>query len=150
MDPNLIMIVLLAAVLIFMFWSSRKRMAKMKTEQAEKARQMVPGVEVMLNGGLFGTIVSYNPDDLDQPAEIEIAPGVVIKTHSQSIARVVTPQEAEIEDYAAEVPDSLADMPENAPYAPEELGRPDPLDAPPAVETVEETRKRLEGDNKQD
>ena len=87
------LIILLVVLLVFMFWSSRRRMQKQKLEQEAKARQTVPGAEVLLQGGLYGTIVSYDPDNLDQPAVVEIAPGVEIKVHSQAILRVVTPTE---------------------------------------------------------
>ncbi|GAA2994479.1 preprotein translocase subunit YajC [Microbacterium terrae] len=88
------LILLLVALLIFMFWSSRRRMQKQKVEQEERARQTVPGAEVLLQGGLYGTIVAYDPENLDQPAVVEIAPGVDIKVHSQAILRVVTPTAA--------------------------------------------------------
>jgi preprotein translocase subunit YajC len=83
------LIILLAVLLVFMFWSSRRRMAKQKAEQEQKARQTVPGAEVLLQGGLYGTIVAYDPENLDQPAIVEIAPGVEIKVHSQAILRIV-------------------------------------------------------------
>lgn len=85
------LIILLVVLLVFMFWSSRRRMQKQKLEQEEKARQTVPGAEVLLQGGLYGTIVSYDPDNLDQPAIVELAPGVEIKVHSQAILRIVSP-----------------------------------------------------------
>src|SRR6187402_3986729 len=98
---DLFLIIPLAALLVFMFWSSRRRMKKQKDEQAAKARQTVPGAEVLLQGGLFGTIVEYDPTDLDKPAIVEIAPGVDIKVHSQAILRVVTPGEETVpgDDY---------------------------------------------------
>lgn len=85
--------ILLALLLVFMFWNSRKRMKRQKEEQAAKAQQTVPGAEVLLQGGLYGTIVSYDADDLDKPAEVELAPGMVIKVHSQAILRIVNPVE---------------------------------------------------------
>ncbi len=90
------LIILLVVLLGFMFWSSRRRMQKQKLEQAAKARQTVPGAEVLLQGGLYGTIVSYDPDNLDQPAVVEIAPGVDIRVHSQAILRVVDPVDAPV------------------------------------------------------
>jgi preprotein translocase subunit YajC len=90
------LIILLVVLLGFMFWSSRRRMQKQKLEQEAKARQTVPGAEVLLQGGLYGTIVSYDPDNLDQPAVVEIAPGVDIRVHSQAILRVVDPIEAPV------------------------------------------------------
>jgi len=86
------LIILLVVLLVFMFWSSRRRMQKQKAEQEQKARQTVPGSEVLLQGGLYGTIVSYDAENLDQPAIVELAPGVQIKVHSQAILRVVTPE----------------------------------------------------------
>jgi preprotein translocase subunit YajC len=90
------LIVVLIGLLVFMFWSSRRRMQKQKIEQEAKARQTVPGAEVLLQGGLYGTIVSYDPENLDQPAIVELAPGVEIKVHSQAILRVVTSDEGTV------------------------------------------------------
>ena len=111
------LIILLILLLVFMFWSSRRRMQKQKLEQEEKARQTVPGAEVLLQGGLYGTIIEFDGENLDQPAIVAIAPGVEIKVHSQAILRVVSPTEgvvtedefleAEVsqEEYAAGVAD---------------------------------------------
>ena len=90
------LIILLVVLLGFMFWSSRRRMQKQKLEQEQKARQTVPGAEVLLQGGLYGTIVAYDPDNLDQPALVQIAPGVDIKVHSQAILRVVDPADGAV------------------------------------------------------
>ncbi|WP_029144219.1 preprotein translocase subunit YajC [Microbacterium luticocti] len=125
------LIILLVILLVFMFWSSRRRMAKQKAEQEAKARQTVPGAEVLLQGGLYGTIVSYDPDNLDQPAVVEIAPGVDIKVHSQAILRIVNPTD---ETPAASDGDLAA-----------------PAEDGPRVETAEETARRLrENDDKKD
>lgn len=88
-----ILFAVLAALLVFMFWNSRKRMQKAKAEQEEKRRSTVAGSKVLLQGGLYGTIISYDGEDLDKPAEIELAPGVVVEVHSQAILRVVDPVE---------------------------------------------------------
>jgi preprotein translocase subunit YajC len=90
------LIILLVLLLGFMFWSSRRRMAKQKLEQEQKARQTVPGAEVLLQGGLYGTIIAYDPDNLDQPALVEIAPGVEIKVHSGAVLRVVDPAQSTV------------------------------------------------------
>jgi preprotein translocase subunit YajC len=74
-------IILLVLLLVFMFFSSRRRVAKQKAEQEQKARQTVPGSEVLMQGGLYGTIVEYDADDLDKPAIVAIAPGVEIKVN---------------------------------------------------------------------
>ena len=85
------LLIVLALLLVSMFYSQRKRMAKQKAEQETMRRNTVPGSEVLLQGGLYGHIVAYDPDNLDQPAEIELAPGVVVRVHRQAILRVVTP-----------------------------------------------------------
>lgn len=89
---DLMLPLMLVALIGFMFWSSRRRAKRMKEEQAAKALQMVPGVEVLLQGGLYGTIVEYDAEDLSRPAIVEIAPGVDIKVHSQALLRVVEPE----------------------------------------------------------
>ena len=43
-----ILLVAMAALLVFMFWSSRRRAKRMKDEQEAKARAMLPGVKVLL------------------------------------------------------------------------------------------------------
>ncbi len=113
------LLIVLAVLVVFMFWSSRRRSQRVKAEQEQKARQTVPGAEVLLQGGLYGTVVSYDPENLDQPAIVELAPGVQIKVHSQAILRVVTPtDEPDDADAAVELPE-------------------------PRVETAEETAERL-------
>jgi len=49
-----------------------------------------------MQGGLYGTIISFDPDNLDQPAIVSIAPGVEIKVHSQAILRVVDPAQGTV------------------------------------------------------
>jgi preprotein translocase subunit YajC len=112
---DILLLVVLAALLVFMFWNSRKRMKKQKEEAEAKRRQTVPGAEVLLQGGIFGTIVSYDPDDLDKPAEVEIAPGVVIRAHSQAIIRVIDPIEPELETEDDFADDDLDETYDDAP-----------------------------------
>lgn len=120
---------LLAVLLVFMIFNTRKRTKQMKAEQEEKATKTVPGAKVLLQGGIYGTIVSYDPDDLDTPALVEIAPGTIIDVHSQAILRVVEPKDAVIDAPVEDVVESSVDE-----------------TAAPALETPEETRARLERD----
>ena len=138
------LLILLAVLLVFMFWSSRRRTQRMKAEQEEKARQTVPGAEVLLQGGLYGTVVSYDSENLDQPAIIELAPGVQIKVHSQAILRVVTPSDTLSED------EYLTAEEHQAEYAADVAsGATDPIEgSAPHIETPEETAERLKADDK--
>ncbi|CAN5361001.1 hypothetical protein BH11ACT4_BH11ACT4_03910 [soil metagenome] len=90
MDPLTIgMLVILAVLVFFMFRNSRKR----KAQQEELRSAIVPGKQVMTNFGLFGTLKSI--DDVTNEAELEVAKGVVIKVHKQTIAKVVEPTDVE-------------------------------------------------------
>jgi preprotein translocase subunit YajC len=85
MDPLTIgMLVILAVLIFFMFRNSRKR----KQQQEDLRSQIVPGAEVMTNFGLYGTLRSL--DDVAKVAELEVAPGNIVRVHSQTIAKVVT------------------------------------------------------------
>ena len=107
----------MAALLVFMFWSSRRRAKRMKDEQEAKARAMLPGVKVLLQGGLYGTLVEYDGEDLSKSARVELAPGMEVEVHSQAILRVVDETEetvtedeyleaeADQAEYAADVAD---------------------------------------------
>ncbi|RLK49168.1 preprotein translocase subunit YajC [Microbacterium telephonicum] len=83
------MIIILVALIIFMFWSSRRRAQRNKAEQEAKARAMVPGVKVLLQGGLYGVLTEFDGEDLSKSAKVELAPGVEIEVHSQAILRIV-------------------------------------------------------------
>ncbi|SFR35298.1 preprotein translocase subunit YajC [Microbacterium azadirachtae] len=123
----------LAILLVFMVLSTRRRNKRMKEEQEKKAKETVPGAKVLLQGGLYGTIVEFDADNLDRPAKVEIAPGVVIEVHSQAILRIVD------EDQSAPV-DEVAHTP---------LDEQTPLDERAkdiTIESAEETRARLERD----
>ncbi|EAR24445.1 preprotein translocase, YajC subunit [marine actinobacterium PHSC20C1] len=89
MDPlSIAMLAILGVLIFFMFRNSRKR----KAQQEELRGQMVPGVEVMTNFGLFGTLITM--DTVANSAEIEISKGVIVKVHSQTLAKVVVEDEA--------------------------------------------------------
>ena len=82
---TLIMVLLLVVLVFFMFRNKRKRDAQQATLQSK----MVPGVEVMLSFGVYGTLVSI--DDEANIAEVEVSPGTVLRVHRQTLGRVVEP-----------------------------------------------------------
>lgn len=130
---------LLAVLLVFMIFNTRKRSKQMKADQEEKATKTVPGVKVLLQGGIFGTIVAYDPEDLDTPALVEIAPGTIIEVHSQAILRIVEPKDIVVEDVIAA--DAVSDDAAADHVVVEEI-----VDTTPNAETPEQTRARLERD----
>ena len=84
MDPlTIAMLAVLAVLVFFMFRNSRKR----KADAEALRQQIVPGADVMTNFGLFGKLISM--DEVTKVAELEIAPGNVVRVHSQTIAKVV-------------------------------------------------------------
>lgn len=95
---DILLLVVMAALLVFMFWSSRRRAQRMKSEQEAKTRAMVPGVKVLLQGGLYGTLVEFDDEDLSKPARVELAPGVEVEVHTQAILRVVDEDEGTVTD----------------------------------------------------
>ena len=98
MDPTLILIaVALAAFIFFQFRSSKKR----QKEAAERLATLLPGVEVMTNFGLYGTLVSM--DEEENIATLEIAPGVLVKMHRQVVLKAVdAPVEETLEEKPAD------------------------------------------------
>ena len=89
---------LLAVLLVFMIFNTRKRTKQMKAEQEEKATKTVPGAKVLLQGGLYGTLVEYDGEDLSKSARVELAPGVEVEVHSQAILRVVDETEETVSE----------------------------------------------------
>ncbi|MBN7792557.1 preprotein translocase subunit YajC [Microbacterium esteraromaticum] len=136
---EIILFGLLAVMLVFMFMNTRKRQKQMKEQQEEKAAKTIPGAKVLLQGGLYGTVVSYDAVDLDKPAQIELAPGVVIEVHSQAILRVVDPTEETVDSDDAAEDEVVEEHPDTVPAK-------DATDGIEAiqVETPEETKARLE------
>ncbi len=103
-DPfTIIMLVVLAVLVFFMFRNSRKRQAEARELQSKVA----PGAKVMTNFGLFGTIVSI--DEAENHVELEIAPGTIVTVHRQVVARVVEPS---LESTVDETDEDLTGEPE--------------------------------------
>jgi len=102
MDMNLILLVVLAAMLIFMFINGRRNAKKRQELEQERRTKMVPGARVMTRSGLFGTLVAFDAEDLTQPAKVEIAPGVVVELHAQAVDLVPEETAAPAEEPATD------------------------------------------------
>ncbi|WP_159709186.1 preprotein translocase subunit YajC, partial [Arthrobacter sp. 18067] len=77
------------AVLVFFTWRSSKKRKEAAEQQKEALK---PGVEIMTNFGLYGTVVSV--DNVTNIAEIEVSPGNVLRLHPGAIAKVITEVDA--------------------------------------------------------
>lgn len=104
MDPTLILLVVaLGAFIVFQVFQGRKR----KRETEERQTRFVPGVEIMTNYGLYGTIIEL--DDDRNLALIETSPGTVLKIHRQTILKVADYEElaaaAELERQSVDTDD---------------------------------------------
>jgi preprotein translocase subunit YajC len=99
MDPlTIVMLVVLAGLVFFMFRNSRKR----QRDAAALRDKIVPGADVMTNFGLYGKLLSIDEDE--NIALVETTPGTILKLHRQTIARVVEPTVPEpIEDATPEL-----------------------------------------------
>jgi len=92
---TVVMLVVLAVLIFFMFRNSRKRQRDLANLQSK----VVVGADVMTNFGVYGRILSM--DEESNEVLLETTPGTVLKLHRQVIARVVEPKVAD---------DTLADV----------------------------------------
>ena len=96
------MLAVLAVLVFFMFRNSRKR----KAQQEELRKQIVPGADVMTNFGLFGKLISV--DEVSKVAELEVAPGNIVRVHSQTIAKVVDEAAGTVDGAPRSVEEAMA------------------------------------------
>jgi preprotein translocase subunit YajC len=57
-------------------------------KQMEMMTALAPGTRVMTTAGVYGTVVSIDEED----AELEIAPGVVVRVVKAAIGKVIEPE----------------------------------------------------------
>jgi preprotein translocase subunit YajC len=83
-DPLTIgMLAILALLIVFMFRSSRKR----KRTAEELQAKVTEGADVMTNFGLYGKIISIDPEE--NKIALEVSPGNVVTVHRQTVTRVI-------------------------------------------------------------
>ena len=100
METTILLVVVLGAFIAFQVFQGRKR--KRETEARRSA--FAPGVEIMTNYGLFGTILDM--DDERNLVTIETTPGTVLKIHKQTILKVADYDTLVPADDAADATDS--------------------------------------------
>ncbi|WP_221584431.1 preprotein translocase subunit YajC [Microbacterium sp. G2-8] len=110
MDPNILLLVIAGALLVFMFWSSSRRRKKMQAEEQRRQQLLVPGAAVMTRAGLYGTLVSFDADDLTQHAVIQIAPGVEVEVHAQTVTLDPEAEQEDVYDEDDEVEDDVDEI----------------------------------------
>jgi len=77
------LILIVAVFYLLVIRPSQNRKKKM----ADLIANVGPGTDVMTSSGIFGTVVSSSPEEI----ELSIAPGVVIRVLPAAISRVMTP-----------------------------------------------------------
>lgn len=128
MSPMNLLLFAMFGLLIFMMLRKQK---KAKAAAEEKRSKLAPGVEIMTNFGLFGKVLSI--DSEENKIVMEISPGTTATVHSQTVAKIVQPQEAE------------AIVPNDASSLTIDLAKRDK-----SGESVEETLDRLQDDKNKD
>jgi preprotein translocase subunit YajC len=98
-SSGLIFIVLLLALMWFLLIRPQRRRA---SAQQQLWQNIQPGDEIVTAGGLYGHVVAIEDDDV----QVEIAPGVVVRTARRAVAGIVPPEEpdAEPEEEPSETP----------------------------------------------
>lgn len=88
MDPmTLVMLGLIGLLIIFMIRNGRKR----REQMAQMHAGIVPGAEVMLQSGIFGTIDSIDPDD-DNRITLISGTGTLV-VHRNAVGTIIQPVE---------------------------------------------------------
>ena len=88
MSSSLLLPVLVVFIAFFFFWQWRSNRRR-RAEDEKKASQLVKGVDVMTNFGLFGTVESVDLEN--NKVVLETSPGNFVTVHRQAIGRIDTP-----------------------------------------------------------
>ncbi|CCH79970.1 Protein export protein SecD [Nostocoides japonicum T1-X7] len=78
---NLLILALPFLLLVFLFWSQRKR----QQQAVQLQSSIAVGDQVVTTSGLFGTVTQLS----DATADLEIAPGVVVRWDRRAIGSKV-------------------------------------------------------------
>ncbi|WP_022880846.1 preprotein translocase subunit YajC [Gryllotalpicola ginsengisoli] len=91
-DNTFLIVAMFVIIAFFFFWTWRNN-RKRQAAEAEKAAKLQPGVEVMTNFGLFGTVKSVDAEN--NKVVLEVSPGNLATVHRQTIARIEEPKPEE-------------------------------------------------------
>lgn len=124
-DPSIFLIIAVVALFAFVtFRNSKKR----RSEAENLQEKVVPGAEIMTNGGIFGSIISV--DDDKNIVVIESSPGVLLRIHRQAIREFI-PEDVDVPEEADDDLETSSDS--ESPV--------DETEAPQFGERVEEAKK---------
>lgn len=108
MDPlSLVMFGLIAVLIFFMFRNGKKR----QQAAQEMQNNLQPGAEVMLQSGIFGTVVSI--DDEDNRLTVRTGESTIV-VHRNAVGQVVTPVQV-ADDAPSVAPDDDPEFGEHLP-----------------------------------
>lgn len=147
MPMDILLLVVAGALLVFMFVSSNRRRKKMQEEEQKRQAQLLPGTPVMTRAGIYGTLVSFDADDLTKRAVVAIAPGVEIEVHAQT---VTVDQETYDAQHADDEPayENVADEPSDLDIIdPDAQERRDVVDGSEARDETLDERRDTGGDD---
>jgi preprotein translocase subunit YajC len=112
MGSNPTLIVLMVVIIGFFFFWTWRNNRKRQRDEAQKSSQLVKGVEIMTNSGIFGTIESVDLEN--NKVVLETSPGQYLTVHRQAISRIETapsaPADAERLETAGDAPTSAVDQ----------------------------------------
>ncbi len=81
------LVILVVIAYLLLIRPARKRARDVAAVQ----QALSPGDEVMLNSGIFATVVAVDAESID----LEVSPGVVVKAHRAAVGRIITDVPAE-------------------------------------------------------
>ena len=107
-------LLLLALLLVVMIMFSRRNKQRMAEADARRRERIGTGTDVMTTSGLYGTVVSVNPDGT---ALLSIAPGVEVRWSIAALREL-----SELPDQYREPIAGTAEQPGQVPEAPDQPG----------------------------
>lgn len=106
------MLVLLAAMMLLLIVLPARRAKKAQQQLKERQDTMGPGTKVMTNFGLYGSVVTIDKEA--NTAELEIAPGTVVKVHLMTVTSIEEEPVASAEQERPVINGEVAHEPESS------------------------------------